>query len=90
MFDYDDLKRIAYSNGMSHTEFYKVCEEFIEGQTFEEYNAYIYRFLIESDWRYSTKQAIRRMEWEAWFIARSYFDKTPVYDCAVEVGYGCG
>lgn len=90
MFDYDELKRIAYSNGMSHAEFYKVCEEFIEGQTFEEYNAYIYRFLIESDWRYSTEQAIRRMEWEAWYIARSYSDKTPISDCAVEIGYGCG
>lgn len=89
-FDYDDLKRIAYLNGMNHTDFYKACGKFIEGQTFEEYNAYIYRYLIESDWRYSTEQAITRMEWEAWFIAQCYTNKIPVSRCAVEVGYGCG
>ena len=88
--DYSDWNRMAYSNGLSATEFAMVCESFIEGQSFEEYNAYIYRFLMESSWHYTPEHAVERKMWEDNIILKCYFDKTPVADCAVEVGYGCG
>ena len=91
------LKRIRFSdwNKISYTtldtdEFYKQCESFIKGQTFEEYQAYIYRFLIESTWHYSPEQAVRRMEDESDYISKCFLVNTPAAKCAIEVGYSCG
>ena len=81
---------MAYSNGLSATELAKDCESFIQEQSFEEYNAYIYRFLIESSWHNTPEHTVERMMWEDYIIMKCYSDKTPVADCAVEVGYGCG
>ena len=88
--DYSDWNRMAYSNGLSVTEFAKVCESFIEGQSFEDYNAYIYRYLMESSWHYTPEHAVERMMWEDYIIMKCYTENIPVADCAVEVGYGCG
>ena len=88
--DYSDWNLIAYSNGLNHKEFYDLCEHFIDGQSFEEYCAYTYRYLIESSWHYSPEQAIQRMEWEEYYITQSYFRKESVSNCSIEVGYGCG
>ena len=88
--DYSDWNRMAYSNGLSVVEFAKVCESFIEGQSFELYNAYIYRYLMESAWHYTPEHAVERMIWEDYLISKCYSDKIPVVDCAVEVGFGCG
>ena len=89
-YDFSDWNRIAYSNCLNHKKFYDQCEHFIEGQSFEEYNAYIYRYLVESSWHYTPKQTAQRMEWEEYFIAKSYLKHVPVAECSVEVGYGCG
>ena len=88
--DYSDWNMIAYSNGMNHNEFYDMCEHFIDGQNFEEYNAYIYRYLIESSWHYTPEQAVQRIEWEEYYISQCFLGKHPVSECAIEVGYGCG
>ena len=40
-------------------------------------------------WNYTPEQAIERMQWEDYYIVECYINKTPVSDCAVEVGYGC-
>ena len=88
--DYSDWNRISYSNGLSASEFAALCDTFIEGQSFEEYNAYIYRYLMESEWHYTPEHAVERMMWEDYLISKCYSDKIPVVDCAVEVGFGCG
>ena len=85
-----DWNKIAYSNGLKHKEFEKMCDSFIEGQSFEEYNAFIYRYLIESNWHYTPEEALERMQWEDFYIVECYLNKTPVSVCAIEVGYGCG
>lgn len=89
-FDYSNWNKIAYSNGLNHRKFYDLCELYFEGQSFEEYNAYIFRYLIESSWHYTPEQVVKRMEWEEYFIAQSYLKHASVSECAVEVGYGCG
>jgi len=89
-FDYSDWNKIAYSSGLNHTKFYELCDKYIEGQSYEEYCAYVYRYLIESSWHYSPEQAAERMTWEEYFIGQCYLRNEPVSDCAVEVGYGCG
>jgi len=88
--DYSVWDTIAYSNGLGHNKFYELCDSFIAGQSFEEYNAYVYRYLIESSWHYSSEQAVERMQWEDYYIAKCFLNGIPVADCAVEVGYGCG
>ena len=88
--DYADWNRIAYSNGLSKKDFAKLCDCYIDGQTFEEYNAYVYRYLMESDWHYTPEQAVQRMLWEDYLIMKCYIENIPVSDCAVEVGFGCG
>ena len=90
LFNFDDLNRIAYKKGLDHKKFYETCGHFNEEQSFEEYNAYIYRYLIESSWHYTPEQVVKRMEWEEYFISQSYLSHTSVSECAVEVGYGCG
>lgn len=91
------LKRVRFSdwNKLSYVtldsnEFDKQCDAFIEGQTFEEYQAYIYRFLMESDWHYSPERAAKRIEDDMDYISKCYSEKVPVADCAIEVGYSCG
>ncbi len=91
------LKRVSFSewNKLSYitinsTEFDKQCCTFIEGQTFEEYQAYIYRFLMESSWHYKPEQAVERIEEESDYISKCYNEKVPVSECAVEVGFCCG
>jgi len=88
--DYADWNLIAYSNGLRPKEFSELCSHFIDGQSFEEYNAYVFRCLIESNWHYSPEQAVERIEWEEHYISQSYLEKRPVSECAIEVGYGCG
>ena len=88
--DYSNWNTIAYSNGLTSKDFAKLCDHFIEGQTFEEYNAYIYRYLVESSWQYASKQAVERIVWEEYYISRCFIEKRPVSECAIEVGYGCG
>lgn len=88
--DYSHWNQIAYSNALKPRVFAELCNRFIEGQSFEEYNAYVFRYLIESDWHYIPEQAVQRMMWEDYLITECYEEKTPVADCAVEVGYGCG
>lgn len=88
--NYSDWNLIAYSGGLKHKEFYSICEHFIVEQTYEEYCAFIYRYLIESSWHYTPEEAAKRIEWEEYYILHCYFNKCPVSECAVEVGYGCG
>ena len=87
---YTDWDLIAYSNGLNATDFAKLCDCFNEGQSFEEYNAYVYRYLIESDWHYTPELAVQRMLWEDYLISKCYISKKPISECAIEVGYGCG
>lgn len=88
--DLNDWNMIAYSNGLGRKTFEDLCAQFKEDQSFEEYNAYIYRCLIESDWHYTPEEAVERMQWEDYYIVQCYFDKVPVASCAIEIGYGCG
>lgn len=88
--DYSDWNQIAYSNGLDSRMFAEHCSRFVEGQSFEEYNAFVYRYLIESDWHYKPEQAVERMQYEDYYIVECYINKTPARDCAVEVGFGCG
>ena len=88
--DYGSWNMLAYSNGLKHKQFEKMCDSFIEEQSFEEYNAFVYRYLIESSWHYTPEQAVERMQNEDYYIVKCYINKIPVANCAVEVGYGCG
>ena len=63
-FDYSDWTQLAYSNGLSHNSFYELCAQYVEGQSFEEYCAYVYRYVMESSWHYTPEQAAKRIEWE--------------------------
>jgi len=86
---YTDWNKLSYRT-LDSVEFEKQCDSFIAGQTFEEYQAYIYRFLMESSWHYAPEQAVERMKDEADWISQCYANKVPVSDCAIEVGYCCG
>lgn len=88
--DYSDWNQIAYSNGLNAKDFSMLCDAFIEGQSFEEYNAYVYRFLLESSWHYKPEQAIEVIQSEDYYIVECYINKESVSNCAVEIGYGCG
>ena len=86
---YTDWNKISYAT-LDSEEFEKLCESFIDDQSFEEYQAYVYRFLIESSWHYTPEQAVQRIKDEADYISQCYSDRISVSDCAVEVGYSCG
>lgn len=86
---FSDWNKISYVT-LDSNEFDKQCEVFIEGQSFEDYQAYIYRFLMESPWHYSPECAVKRMEIESEYISQCYIEKVSVAECAVEVGYSCG
>ena len=88
--DYSDWNQLAYSNGLNAKEFSEQCDTFIEGQSFEKFNAYIYRYLIESSWHYTPEQAVERMQLEDFYIVECFINKIPVSECAVEVGFSCG
>ena len=81
--------KLAYTYTDSY-EFQSLCDAFIENQSYEDYKAYIYRWLIESTWHYSPKSAFAIVLDNADFIARSYAGKVSVSDCAIDVGYVCG
>ena len=86
---FSDWNKLSYAT-LDSTEFDKQCNTFIEGQTLEEYQAYIYRFLMESSWHYTPEQAVKLMEEESDYISKCYSEKVPIVDCAVDVGYTCG
>ena len=86
---FSDWNKLSYAT-LDSDEFDKQCDTFIEGQSFEEYQAYIYRFLMESSWHYSPEQAVNRIEDEMDFITKCYIEKDPVSECAIEVGFSCG
>lgn len=88
--DYGDWNQIAYSNGYDSETFATFCEKFIEGQSFEEYCAYIYRYLIESNWHYTPEQSVERIQSEDYYIVECYIKKISASYCASEVGFGCG
>ena len=88
--DYGDWNLIAYANGLDRHKFSKMCDSFINGQTFEEYNSFVYRYLIESDWHYSPERAVDLIQSQDYYIVECFINKTPVAECAVEVGYCCG
>lgn len=88
--NYSDWNLIAYSNGLDTLSFEKLCSSFIEGQSFEEYSAYVYRSLIESSWNYSPDKAVERMQDEDYYIVECYINKISASACASEVGFGCG
>lgn len=82
--------RFEFDRGNKSKEFEQLCGKFIEGQTFDEYSAYVYRYLIESSWRYTPEEAAERMEWDEYWLNDYYSGKEPVSSCAAEVGFGCG
>ena len=82
--------QIAYGNVLNAREFERLCNKFIEGQTFDEYSAFVFRSLIESSWHYTPEEAAERMEWEEYWLNDYYSRKEPVSSCAAEVGFGCG
>lgn len=87
--DFTIWDRIAYSIP-SHKEFFKLCDTFIEGQSFDDYRSFIYRYLIESSWNYSAERALEKMNEDPGYIDECYKKKVPVSECAVEIGYCCG
>ena len=86
---YSDWNKLSYRT-LDSGEFRIQCDSFIAGQTFAEYQAYIYRFLMESSWHYTPERAVEKIKDEANWISQCYVDKVTVSDCAVEVGFGCG
>ena len=86
---YSEWNKIAYST-IDSNEFNNLCNTFIEGHSFEEYQAYIYRYLMESPWHYSPELAVQRIQEETEYITQCYNEKTSVSDCAIEVGFSCG
>ena len=87
---FSDWNQIAYSNGLNSKDFSKLCDDFIEGQSFEEYNAFIYRFLLESSWHYKPEHAVEIMQNEDYYIVECYINRESVSSCATEIGFGCG
>ena len=77
-------------NDIDSYDFERQCQSFIAGQTYDEYQEYILRYLIESSWHYTPERAAERMKEHADWISQCYADKVPVSECAVEVGYSCG
>lgn len=68
----------------------EVCQNFIEGSTFSEYEADIVRYLMLCSWEYSEESAIERVLWERARLRGEYLDKTPIEDVALDIGYCCG
>lgn len=66
------------------------CESYIEGQSFEEYKEYIHKWLMLSDWHYTSEQAAELITKRLDFIEDSYIRKESVSEAAVDVGYCCG
>jgi hypothetical protein len=79
-------KKIAYEY-TNKDDFFCLCNIFIEGQSYKDYTAYIYRWLIESAWHYSPESAFTKVLENINIIARSYAEKITVSDCAFKVGY---
>ena len=73
-----------------YTFFTVTCESYIEGQSFEDYKDYIHKWLMLSDWHYTSEQAAELIEERISFIEESYARKESVSDAAVDVGYCCG
>ena len=88
--DYSDWNQIAYSNCLNSKDFSRLCDTFIEGQSFEEYNAFVYRFLLESSWHYKPEQAVEIMQNEDYYIVECYINNESVSNCAAEIGFACG
>ena len=86
---FSDWNKISYVT-INSKEFCIQCDTFINGQSFEEYQAYIYRYLIESSWNYTPERAVKRIEDETDYITKCYIEKIPVSECAIEVGFSCG
>ena len=87
--DRSEWERLAYSI-TDKDEFDRICDASSENLTYEEYKAYIYRWLINSTWHYKPESAFERIYVDLWYIAKCYSEKMSVSDCAVEVGYSCG
>ena len=87
--DQNQWDKIAYEY-RDMNEFQNLCNTFIEEQSYNDYKAYIYRWLIESTWHFSPEAAFARVLDNLDFIAISYAEKLSVSDCAVNVGYTCG
>ena len=86
---FSDWNKIAYVT-IDSGKFEEMCNHFIDGQEFEDYQAYIYRYLMESSWQYSPERAAKIVEEESGYISQCYNERVSVSDCAVEIGYGCG
>ena len=86
---FTDWNKIAYVT-IDSRKFEKMCNHFIEGQSLEEYRAYIYRYLMESTWKYSPERAAEIIVDESDYVLQCYNERESVSSCAVEIGFGCG
>ena len=70
-------------------EFLIICSTFIENQSYIDYKAYVYRWLIESALHYSPEAAFTRVLDNINLVAMSYAEKLSVSDCVVKIEYSC-
>ena len=66
-------------------DFNDICTKFNENLTFEEYLAYVYRYLRESHWKYSSEDAFGKVLTEKGRILKHYNAKETIADCATEI-----
>ena len=65
-------------------------DEFGDYKNVEEYISDIGKWLVRSTWHYSVEQADRIIDSEKAFICKSYSEKKPAGDVAMDIGYCCG
>ncbi len=63
---------------------------FKENSTLEEYRQDVIRYLMVGGYQYSEELAISLADRYTKVIKKSYFDRLPVADLAIDIGYTCG
>ncbi len=71
-------------------QFEKSCNSFIEGQTFANYIAYIFRGLTEIFWHHKPEEALKRIKYNLIILKNDFENRIPVADIALDLGYSCG
>lgn len=70
--------------------FIESCSVFKEYATIDEYIQDIQRCLELSSWNYSAETVKKLIDGDMDFIRKSFDNKVPADDVAVDVGYFCG
>ena len=68
----------------------KECDAFKDYESMKAYIEDIVICLVYSSWHYSERVARKRVNDDMDYVKKSFEQKVPANDCAIEIGYSCG